>query len=448
MSEHSESADMKNAVATAQDLKDHKAPWIIHSLVSLGLIIIAMMAVYSMFATKPEARKWGGRPAPAVTVETTKLNPSDYQVWIDSFGSATPLTLTKLVSDVSGRVIEVSENIRAGKTFEKGDILLKIEPRDFAIAVNVAEAAVANAEVQYAQELAEAEIARQEWNTKPNSRAGKRLALREPQVKAALASLQSAKARLDQAKLDLERTEVRAPFKGKVLTQMVDLGQVINPQQAIAEIYATDQLEIRLPIKTQDLHQLELARLDGQGTPPQVVLESTIGDQAYEWYGQIVRSEGAYDRDSRMLYVVARVNNPFVETDMAPAMRVGQFFEAKIEGRLLTNVFALPRRSVSQDSMISLASEGQLKKLPIKTVWTDTENVIIDAQNLLGEKGEGPFFTKDDYLILTPTANLVPGTRVKLIGEEQPPNRQFAGKGKQPKTPGATTGADSTSSAQ
>ena len=443
MTNKSESADIQNALETARNLTEHKAPWKTHAVVSVLLLVVAYLAVGAMFASKPEARKWGGRPAAAVTVETTQLSPGDYQVWIDSYGSATPLTMTNLVSDVSGRVIQVSDNIRAGATFEPGDILLRIEPRDYQIAVDVAEAAVADAEVKYAQELAEAEIARQEWNIKPNSRAGKKLALREPQVKAALAALQSAKARLSQAKLDLERTEVKAPFRGKVLSQMVDLGQVVNPQQAIAEIYATDQLEIRLPVKTQDLHQLEIARISNDGTAPQVILESSIGNEAYQWYGQIVRSEGAYDRDNRMLYVVARVNNPFVETDMAPAMRVGQFFEAKIEGKLLSNVFALPRRAVSQDNMVSIASEGQLRKMQVEPILTDTEKVVINARDEFGNNSTAPSFSSDDQLILTPTANLVAGTRVKMIGEENTPKRGYAKKDGNSKAPGSMTGNNS-----
>ena len=406
-----------------------KAPWLAHTLVSIGLLALAAFAYYLMFATQPEAKRFGKRPAAVVTVETTQLQPTEYQVWIDSYGSATPLTLTNLVSDVSGRVLEVSNKIRTGSRFNKGDVLLRLEPRDYQIAVDVAEAAVAEADVKYRQEIAEAEIARQEWNIKPKAQAGKSLALREPQVKAAQASLQSAKARLDKAKLDLERTEIKAPFTGKVLKQNVDIGQVVSPSQSIAEIYATEQLEIRLPIKTQDLHQINLDNLGNGQIAPKVILESRLGDSVYQWFGQIVRSEGAYDRDNRMLYVVARVENPFQPSDSAPAMRVGQFFEAKIEGKLLSNVFALPRRSVTQDNMISIADEGRLLKIPVKPLWTDTENVVIQAQTNLDIVTPGlRTLSRSDQLILTPTANLMAGTNVRLIGEEPPKVRRPGGK--------------------
>ena len=430
MSDLQERPEVSNVTSTPVEMR--KVPWIAHTLVSIAIIIVAVFGVMSMFATKPEARKFGSRPAPAVTVETAQLQPSDYQIWIDSYGSATPLTLTNLVSDVSGRVIEVSEKIRTGSTFNEGDTLLRIEPRDYQIAVDVAAAAVAEAEVRYRQELAEQEIAKQEWNIKPKGRQGKALALREPQVKAAMASLQSARARLDQAKLDLERTEIKAPFTGKVLQQRVDIGQVVNPSQAIAEIYATEQLEIRLPIKTQDLHQIDINNLESFTTAPRVILESRLGDKTYQWFGEVVRSEGAYDRNNRMLYVVARVENPFEPTDNAPGMRVGQFFEAKIEGNMLNNVFALPRRAVTQDNQIAVVDEGQLLKIPVEPVWTDRDNVIIRAFGSLEmDSSDARMLTSADQLILTPTANLATGTRVKLIGaEEERPRRRTAEQGK------------------
>jgi RND family efflux transporter MFP subunit len=429
----SELPDRTEATSTSiPQVEPRKVPWVTHSIVSIAIIAVAFFGVISMFATKPEARKYGSRPAPAVTVETTQLQPSDYQVWIDSYGSATPLTLTNLVSDVSGRVIEVSEKIRTGATFNAGDVLLRIEPRDYQIAVDVAAAAVAEAEVRYRQELAEQEIARQEWNIKPKGSSGKSLALREPQVKAALASLQSAKARLDQAKLDLDRTSIRAPFTGKVLQQRADIGQVVNPSQAIAEIYATEQLEIRLPIKTQDLHQIDVNNLESFATSPRVILESRLGDKTYQWFGEVVRSEGAYDRNNRMLYVVARVDNPFEATENAPAMRVGQFFEAKIEGHMLNNVFVLPRRAVTQDNQIAVVDEGQLLKLPVQPVWTDRDNVIIEALGSIEmDTLEQRSFVAADQLILTPTANLASGTRVRLIGAEpERPRRRTAEKKK------------------
>ena len=413
------------------EIKPVKA--IVHFAVTIGILFLAFTVVGGMFATKPEARKFGNRPPPSVAVETTKVEAIDYQVWIDSFGSATPLTQTKLVSDVSGRVVEVSPNIRAGRPFEAGEVLVRIDPRDYRIEVDVARAAVADADVKYKQELAQADIAKRDWNVRPGNAKGKSLALREPQVAAALANLESAKARLARAELNLERTEVRAPFDGKILKQMVDLGQVVNPSQAIAEIYSTELIEVRLPVKPQDLTYIQLPDEMTIDRFPKVMLESDIGNQTYTWEGQLVRSEGAFDASTRMLYVVAQVQNPFEPTATAPAMRIGQFLRAKIEGSELKNVYAIPRRAVTQDNMIAVAEEGILTKRKVQPLWTDRQAVVISASsgldssfNNAGVMAGASVLDANDTLILTPTANLASGTRVKPINEPGQPRGSFA----------------------
>ncbi len=418
MSEHSNEQtgyDQEKAVY------DQKAPWVIHFFVTLGILLIASIIIFAMFSSKPEGRTWGARPAPSVAVEITALEPRDYDVWIDSYGTAESLTRTQLVSDVSGRVVKVSPNIRAGSSFKQGDVLLKLDDRNYKIEVDIAASSVADAEVKYLQELAQAELAEKEWNVRPDNEAARSLALREPQVAAAKAALEAAKARLAKAKLDLERTEIKAPFDGKVMRQMVDLGQVVSPSQAIAEIYSTDAVEVRLPIKISDLDHLSLPEADNSTAPrPSVIFEGELGARTYQWRGEIVRSEGAFDSATRMLYVVAQIDQPFKSTAERPAIRIGQFLRAKVQGQKLSNVFVIPRRAVSQDYFVSVAQEGVLKKRKVRPLWTDAQSVVVPATlNLdsLAASTVQPALEKSDRLILTPTANLPDGTRVKPISE-------------------------------
>jgi RND family efflux transporter MFP subunit len=416
--------------------------WGIHLLVTVVIFICAFAIIAAMFSSKPNVKKWGSRPAASVGVETINLDTSNYPVWIESYGSADPLTKTQLVSDVSGKVIAVSNNIRAGASFKAGETLLTIDPRDFEIEIDIAKSAVADAWVKYKQELAQADIAEHDWNVKPGTVEGRDLALRKPQVAAALAGYDAANARLVKAELNLERTEVKAPFDGKVLKQMVDLGQVLNPSQTIAEIYSTDYIEVRLPVKAQDLAHLNLPAditqsIDPTGITqinlPTVTFEGELGGKTYTWQGKLVRSEGAFDASTRMLYLVAKLENPFVSTNELPALRVGQFLRAKIQGKALNNVYAIPRSAVSQSNMIAVADKGVLKKYKIKPLWTDTRSVIISAEptgnNLSGTVA---VINSSDQLILTPTANLASGTRVKSLNQSDEPddkaklNTQFA----------------------
>ena len=203
---------------------ERRVPWVMHGIVTLVLLAIAIGIVASLFSSKPKAGRWGDRPAPSVAVEIAPLQIESYDVWVDSYGTAEALTSTRLVAEVSGRVVNVSESIRAGGTFKKGDVLVQLDARDFEVEVDIAASTAADAEVVYLQELAQADFAAQEWNEQPTSEAARQLALRKPQVAAAKASLQAAKARLERAKLNLERTQIVAPFDGKILELLIDIG--------------------------------------------------------------------------------------------------------------------------------------------------------------------------------------------------------------------------------
>ncbi|MEM0912632.1 MAG: efflux RND transporter periplasmic adaptor subunit [Pseudomonadota bacterium] len=429
-------------------------PWITHCLVSIGILGIAFLILASLFATKPSANRLGDRPAPKVAVEIGPLIETSFDVWIDSYGTAESRTNTALVAEINGRVQEVSENIRAGGSFKAGDVLVKIDDSNYKTEVDVAASAAADAELAYIQEVAQAEFAAQEWNERPQSEAARKLALREPQVAAAKAALQAAEARLERAKLDLERTQIKAPFDGKVLSQQIDIGQVVSPSQSIAQIYSTDAVEVRLPIKINDLEHLILPD-SKQTSRPMVILESELGSRTYQWQAEIVRTEGAFDPATRMLFVVAEVIDPFVNTDKRPAIRVGQFLRAKVRGKTYDNVFVIPRRAVSQDFTVALAQEGILLKRKVEPIWTDTDAIIVSAHSNAGvEENLGQALAKSsllsstDSIILTPTANLPNGTRIRPLGmsdQTDQPERPASIAGSENKAP--STGVASGSSA-
>ncbi|MEP7704660.1 efflux RND transporter periplasmic adaptor subunit [Paraglaciecola sp. 25GB23A] len=412
----------------SQEVYNKKVHWVAHSIVTIIIIVIAVGLMMAMFSSKPQARKWGGAESPSVAVEIASLERQNYEAWIDSYGTVESLTRTQLVADVSGRVISVSPNIRAGGIFSQGDILVTLDDRNFHVEVDIAASAAADAQVRYLQEVAQADLAAREWNVRPDAGAAQLLALRKPQVAAAKAALQAANARLDKAKLDLERTQIKAPFDGKVLQQMVDVGQVVNPSQAIADIYGTDIVEVRLPVKIADLeHLLVPEDNDFNQARPKVLLLGELGARTYQWQGEIVRSEGAFDPATRMLYVVAQINEPFINNEQRPAIRIGQFLRAKIEGRKLEDVFVIPRRAVSQDYIVSVADEGILKKRKVRPLWTDAKSVVVAAtvstenefalEQTTSTNSKLDALRSTDRLILTPTANLPEGTKVKSLEE-------------------------------
>jgi len=305
--------------------------WIAHVVVTLIILAVTALIMMSLFGSKPQAQRWGGeRKAPSVAVDIADLVQSDFQVWIDSYGTAQPLTQTRLVSDVSARVLHVSPNIRAGRSFKQGEVLVQLDDRDIKVEVDIAASATAEAEFRYLQEVAESEIAEQQWNERPATEAARLLALRKPQVAAAKAALTAAKPRIHKAQLHLERAQIKAPFDGKVLQQMVDVGQVISPSQAIAEIYSTDAVEVRLPVKISDLAYLDIKDTDlDDMNLPRVSLVGELGNTTYEWKASIVLREGVFDPATRMLTLVAKIENPYINTTPRQVIIDGQFLRAK-----------------------------------------------------------------------------------------------------------------------
>jgi len=413
---------MGNNNSNEATIYNKKAPWLVHLVVSILILIVAFFIVTAMFSSKPEAKKWGSaQAAPTVAVDVMDLSIDNYEVWIGSYGTAQPLTQTQLVADVSGRVIAVSPNIRAGATFKEGDVLVQLEDRDFRIEVDIAKSAVAEANVNYLQELAEADFSAQQWNRQPKNEAAKLLALRKPQVAAAEAALQAAEARLMGAQLNLERTKIKAPFDGMVLSQSIDIGQVVTPSQTIASIYSTDIVEVRLPIKTAELEYFVLDQgNEGPTSNPRVKLFGDLGTKTYQWEGEIVRTEGAFDPTTRMLFLVAQVKNPFSATSQRPALRVGQFLRAQVEGQQLNSVFVIPRQAVSQSNRVSVVDNGILRKRAITPLWTDNDNVIVSALPDNTTHMRSNSLKPEDKLILTPMANIPDGTKVKTLEDTLP----------------------------
>jgi RND family efflux transporter MFP subunit len=421
------------------EVYERKVPWLAHVIVTVVIFGFCFVIVAGLFSSKPKANRWGDRPAPSVAVEVTPLQTKSFDIWVDSYGTAQALTETRLVADISGRVVAVSPNIRAGGVFSKGDILAKIDSRDFEVELDIAISQAADIEVKYIQELAQAELAAKEWNETPESKAARKLALREPQLAAAKASLQAAKSRVKRARLNLLRTEVVAPFDGKVLEQLIDIGEFVTPSQTIALIYSIDVVEVRLPIKVDDLEHLLLPEgVTLANELPEVLFESDMGNKTFQWIGKIVRTEGAFDPRTRMLYVVAQIEEPFIPKEHRPAVRIGQFMRAKIEGKRYDDVFVIPRRAVSQDFMVSVADNGVLKKRKINPIWTDSNAVVVAPQQsntLLAVNYQSPnnnvsteLLNKSDMLILTPTANLPDGTKVKPLGGDDFPVKEQAKK--------------------
>jgi RND family efflux transporter MFP subunit len=346
--------------------------------------------------------------------------PIEYQVVVRSEGTVQPRTSSTLIPQVSGIVRSISPSFREGGFFEKGQVLVTLDSRDYELAMASSEAQVAQAESALQQELAQAEVVKNDW--KLLGKEAPKLGLRQPQINAARAALASARAQLERARTDLDRTRIRAPYPGQMLEKNVDVGQFVSPGTVLAQIYATDYVEIRLPLSTSQLEFVDLpdrfrgdqATVESGGPWPSVTILGDIGRKTWRWEGKIVRAEGAIDTRSRQLFVVAQVNDPYGrKSDGRPPLRIGQFVRAEIQGSRIPDAIVLPRSALREGSEVLVVDgDSRLQRRQVDVAWADDDQTVIIDGLQAGE-----------IVSVTPLAAAASGARVQAIVDGVPPER-------------------------
>lgn len=324
---------------------------------------------------------------PTMLVDVMRAHSVSAKITVTAQGSVTPRTETILVSEVSGLITEVSSAFVAGGFFSKGDLLVRIDDRNYRAEVKRAQASVRAAETNVTREAGLADYAREDWERAQSllksSKAASDLAMRKPQLAEAFASLDFAKADLELRLGDLDRTVIRAPYDGLVREKRADVGQFVNGGSALAATFSVDVAEIRLPLPDSQLPYLNLDEHElAQGRGPLVMLSANIGGQLNSWQGRIVRTEGVFDERSRVLYLVAQIDDPYNRhsSKWEHSLRIGTFVEAAIEGEQLDNVIRLPRTALRRGNRIwTVTDNDTLKPVTVEIARADEQSVLIRA---------------------------------------------------------------------
>jgi len=368
------------------------------------VVIAVLVGIGLLILRNPPSSSRGGPPKTrAITVEVMTVAPSAYQINLASYGTIAPRTSSALVAQVGGQILDVSDNLREGGFFARGDVLLAIDPREFEADVQINQAALADAQQLVEEERARANQAARDWKRLGNSSEPTALVLREPQLAAAKARLASAEATLAKSQLDLERTTVRAPYDGRVLQQRADLGQVVAAGASLADIYATDLVEVRLPLRNADLRFFDLPEgAVNLAQMPDVEIYSDLGERTV-WYGKVVRTEGAIDPTARQLHVVAQIDNPFSSSDGRRPLKIGEYVTASLSGRQLVDARIVPVQSIYQNSFAYVAEEGLLARRPVDLLWQNETDALVASGLEFG-----------DELVLTPLGQVSSGMPVRI----------------------------------
>ncbi len=375
------------------------------------LVIVVGIALAAVIVTARPAveRQADAVPPPLVRAMVVELE--EVPLDVASQGTVRPLTESTLVAQVAGQVTRVSPAFADGAFFRRGELLLQIDPRDFELRAAQADAQVARARVALDREEAEAELARQEWQElgrgEPNA-----LTLREPQLAEARAALQAAEATLELARLDLSRTEIRAPFDGRVRQQKVDIGQFVGPGTPVADVFATDFAEVRLPVAERDLAFLDV-NLGGTlpaGGGPEVSLRAAIGGKRAAWRGRVVRTGSQFDERTRMLELFARVDDPLARSDPGSTpLPMGVFVEATIAGKTAADVVVLPRSALRQPDRVLVVENERLRFREVEILRLYGDQAIVSGGLEPGER-----------VCISALETVVDGMSVRVQAEDEP----------------------------
>jgi RND family efflux transporter MFP subunit len=380
----------------------------IRSLLPIVILLAAIGVAFMIFSNPPSVHRGQPAKSQALPVQTQWLEAKPFTVNITSYGVVKPRIKTVLSAQTSGTVIYLNDNFREGGFFKKGELLLQLDDRDAKADVEIAKASVYDAEQALQEEQAKVEQAKADWQRLGKGEPTSPLVLREPQLKAAQASLMSAKARLVKAELTLERTKVVAPFNGRVLTQSVEIGQLVGNNTPLATIYASDVLEINLPVTNQSLAFIPLgAKGNAVKESINVRFHSDLTTQT--WQGHVVRTTAAIDSSSQQLSLVAQIESPYSEQNQQQfTLMIGQYLTADIEGKTLEQAIVIPTKAIYQGSYVYIVEQGVLQRKEINIAWQDEQQALISSGLQSGQQ-----------LVITPLGRVTSGVEVSIIGDEQ-----------------------------
>lgn len=361
--------------------------WLIMGPILVVLGFVGLLALSIALNKKPEEKK---RSFSTLAVMADYATQDNKQLMVKTQGEARPRTEIDLVPEVGGKIIYVSPNFIEGGIIRRGETLLRIEDADYKVAVIRAQANVAQAEQVLVREEAEGAIARQDYEELGRGDPSP-LALRLPQQAQAKAALQAAQAEVEAAELQLTRTEVRAPFSGRVRTKSSDLGQFVSPGRTLGRIFSTDIVQVRLPLTDEDMSKLDIPVAyvaKNRASAPDVKLSATIAGETRQWAGKIMRTDSTYDTQTRALFAFAEVFDPYGKgaAEGGYPLAPGLFVDAEIVGKTFDDVIVLPRDGLRpQDKVYVVDDKGNVEVRDAKVLDTNAKYAILTAGVAAGE---------------------------------------------------------------
>ncbi len=341
-------------------------------LAAIGMVVGTALLAAIVIWTEPEPKREAAVRRTPMLVEVVEVTRGTHIPAIPALGAVRAAEDVQLQAQVAGRVAWLSPELVPGTVVDEGTVLLRIEPDDARNALVQATSARQLAEADLALEEGRQAVARTERDSIEGeiSEVQERLILREPQLLAARATLESAKARERQARLTLSRTEVKAPFRALVLSREVGQGSLVGTGSVLGRVVAVDEFWVELTVP-----QRVLAHLP-DGTPV-ALHDPAAWSPGTTRTGQLHGTVRALDTQTRLARLLVKVDDPLGLTSDGPPLTVGAFVEAELQAKPLADVVRLPRTLVRKGGVVWTMVDGALQLPEVTVVLEDDQYAYI-----------------------------------------------------------------------
>ena len=383
-------------------------------LVSLGILLAGGAVTTLIFLTEPAAQRTGATRETAMLVDVTPVERDTVRPTIEAMGTVRPAQEITLSPQVGGEIIRRSEAFTPGGYVEEGSRLLQIDPADYENALQQRRSELRQAEADLKLEMGRQDVAQQDYQLLGDSLTGvnKDLVLRKPQLNAARSDVESARAAVNQAELNLQRTSIEAPFDAHILSRTVNVGSQVSPGDQLGRLVGLDTYWVEATVPLSKLRWLSLPE-EGEGGARTRIQNRTAWPEGQSREGRLFRVIGSLEDNTRMARVLVSVPDPHAARSAnsdRPRLMIGSYVETQMRGKALPNVVRLDRDYVRDGETVWVMENNELRIRDVEIVVKDARYAYID---------EG--LTDGDQVVTTNLATVTDGAPLRLEGSEEQP---------------------------
>ena len=358
-------------------------------LICSAIVAAGAVAVAILFATEPEAEREGATKETAMLVDLVEVRRGTFRPTVVATGVVEPERDILASPRIDGQIVDVASDFVPGGYVARGEVLVRIDPSDYEIRLRQRRSELAQAEADLAMEMGRQNVARQDYELletelDPQS---EELVLRRPQLETVRARVESARAAVGQAELELQRTEVRAPFDAHVLQRDANVGSQVHAGDTLGRLVGVDTYWVVAAVPVGKLPWLSFPEDGAPGSAVHVRNRSAWPEGVWR-EGELHRLIGALEGRTRLARVIVAVDDPLArDTELdpsgdgaattRPALMIGSFVEVRIEADPVEDVVRLPRELLRPDDTVWVMVDGELRVRDAEITVRDERYVYV-----------------------------------------------------------------------